>query len=73
MDVTITNNLNFEKQTVMYDLGYSDHLAQTIYVKVDKPVVSPTAIKRRQFTDNTMEEFMHLLQEESWDEDFFIR
>jgi len=48
-------------------------LAQTINVKVDKPVVGPTAKKKRQFTDNTTEEFMHLLQEESWDEDFFIR
>jgi hypothetical protein len=72
MDVMITNNLNIEKQTVMYDLGYSDiHLAQTVYIKLDKPAVGPTAINKRQFTDNnTIEEFMHLLQEESWDEDF---
>lgn len=69
----IINNLNFEKQTVMYDFGYSYHLAQTVYVKVDKPVVGPTAIKKKQFTGNTIEEFMYLLQEESWDKDFLNR
>jgi len=30
----ITNNVNFEKQTVIYDLGYSDLLAQIVYIKV---------------------------------------
>ena len=55
----------------MYDLGYSDHLAQIVYVMVHKPVVGPTAIKKRQFTDNTIEEFMHLRHEQSWDEDFY--
>ena len=34
-DVMITN-LNLEKQTIICDLGYSDHLAQTVYRKVDK-------------------------------------
>jgi len=29
-----TNNVNFEKQTVIYNLGYSDHLAQIVYIKV---------------------------------------
>jgi len=30
----IRNNVHFEKQTVIYDLGYSDHLAKIVYVKV---------------------------------------
>lgn len=30
----ITKNVNFEKQTVIYDLGNSDHLAQLVYIKV---------------------------------------
>ena len=37
-DVMITN-LNWEKQSMIYDLGYSDHLAQVTYIKVDKPVL----------------------------------
>jgi len=29
----VTNYVNFEKQTVIYDLGYSDHLSQIVYIK----------------------------------------
>jgi len=71
IDVMI-NNLNFEKQTLTYDLGYSDHLAQVVYMKVAKPVLGSTAIKKRHFTDKTIEEFMYLLLEESWDEVFLL-
>ena len=53
---------------IIYDLGYSDHLAQVAYIKVNKPVLGPKAIKKRQFTDNAIEEFIHLLQKESWDQ-----
>ena len=66
IDVMITN-LNWEKQTIIYDLGYSDHLAQVAYIKVDKSVLGPKAVKKRQFTDNAIGEFIHLLQKESWD------
>ena len=71
IDVMITN-LNLEKQNIIKDLGYSDHLAQTVYVRVDKPILGPTAIKKRQFTDNTVQEFIYLLEEESWDEDLLL-
>ena len=64
----MTTNLNLKKQTIIYDLGYSDCLAQIVYIKVDKPVLGRTAIKKRQFMGNAIEEFMYLLQEESWDE-----
>jgi hypothetical protein len=37
-------NSNMEKRTVIYDLGYSDHLAQIVYINVGTPVLSPTAI-----------------------------
>lgn len=30
----ITNNIHFEKQTVIYDLGYSDNLAKIVHIKV---------------------------------------
>jgi len=44
------------------------NLAQVTYIKVDKPVLGPKAIKKRQFMDNAMEEFIHLLQKESWNQ-----
>jgi sialic acid synthase SpsE len=42
-------NLNCEKQTTVYDFGYSDHLAQVTYIKVDKPVLGPKTIEKRHF------------------------
>jgi hypothetical protein len=37
--VTINDNLNFERQTVIYDLVYSDHLGQAVYIKINKPIL----------------------------------
>ena len=67
IDVMIVNT-NLEKQTVTYDLGYSDHLAQIVYIKVGTPVPSPTAIQKRQFTDTAIEEFIYFLQQRLWNE-----
>jgi hypothetical protein len=49
-------------------LGYSDHLAQVTYLKVDKSVLGPKTIKKRQFSDNAIKESIHLLLKESWDQ-----
>jgi hypothetical protein len=49
-------------------LGYSDHFAQVTYIKVDKPVLGPKYIKKRQFSDKAIKEFIYLLQKESWDQ-----
>jgi hypothetical protein len=52
--IDVITNLNYEKQTMIYDLGYSDHLAQVTYITVDKPVQGPKIIKKRQFSDNAI-------------------
>jgi hypothetical protein len=36
-DVMIINNLNSENSTEILDLGYLDHLAQILHIKVDEP------------------------------------
>ena len=64
----MTVNSNLEKQTVNYDLGYSDHLAQIMYLKVETSTLRPTAIQKRQFTNTAIEEFIYFLQQETWDE-----
>jgi len=66
IDVMITN-LNCIKQTY-YDLGYSDHFAQLTYIIVNKPIVGPKIIKKRQFSDIAIKEFIYYLQTESWDQ-----
>ena len=57
-----------EKQTVNYDLGYSDHLAQIMYPKVGTLTLHPTAVQKRQFTNTAVEGFIYFLQQETWDE-----
>jgi hypothetical protein len=66
MDVMITI-LNLEKQTIIYDGVYYDHLTQIVYIKVNKPVLCPTVINKTQLTGNAIEEFMYLLHKETWD------
>lgn len=67
IDVMITN-LNYEMQTTIYDLGYSDHLAQVTYLKVDKPIQGPKTIRKRHFSDNAIKEFIYFLQKETWEQ-----
>jgi hypothetical protein len=63
----ITNS-NCVKQTVNYDLGYSDHFAQVTHIRVNKPVIGPKIIEKRRFSDLEIKEFVHYLQTESWDQ-----
>jgi hypothetical protein len=51
----------FEKQTVIYDLGYSGHLAQILYINVRQTNTRSNGYKERLFTDNTSEEFLYLV------------
>jgi hypothetical protein len=67
IDVMVID-LNWENQTIVYDLVYSDHLAKIAYIKADKPVLEPQAIKKRQFIGKAAEEFIYLTQKESWDQ-----
>jgi len=68
MDVIIVNNTNNEMFTVNQDLGYSDHLAQLLYIKSKNLLNGPITIRGRHFTDKNVEEFQYLLQKENWDE-----
>jgi hypothetical protein len=54
--------------TVILDLGYSDHLAQFLYIKSKHLPKDPITTRKRHFTDNNVGEFKHLLHEEIWDE-----
>jgi hypothetical protein len=40
---------------------------------VDKPAQGPKTIKKRQFLDNAIKEFIHLLQKESWDQVLMLK
>jgi hypothetical protein len=48
------------------DLGYSDHLAQTLKININRPDRGPHICRKRQFTKEGIQEFYYLLQKESW-------
>jgi hypothetical protein len=68
IDIIIVNNTNEEKHTATLNVGYSDHLAQALYIKMKKLPKGPVAKCNRHFIDNNMAEFKYLLHKETWDE-----
>jgi hypothetical protein len=66
IDVIIVNNIKNEIFSVNLGLGYSDHLAQLLFIKPKKLQYGPITICKRHFTENSVEEFQHLLQKEKW-------
>jgi hypothetical protein len=67
----ITNKLYYKSLTEVIYLGYSNHFAQILHIKVKKPKIGQRKIKRRQLLSRNIEEFNHLLEMESW-EDVFL-
>jgi hypothetical protein len=47
-------------------MGYSDHLAQTINMKVNRSKIGSVKSRKRQFTEESIDEFNYLLQKELW-------
>jgi hypothetical protein len=56
--------LSQETKTAVVDIGFSDHLAQTVKINIGtRNRRSKTAV-RREFAHNSIEEFKHLLSQE---------
>ena len=68
IDVIVVNNTNDEMFTEIFDLGYSDHLAQFLYIKSKNSLKGPIITCNRHFTDNNVEEFKYMVHEETLDE-----
>ncbi|PNF17939.1 hypothetical protein B7P43_G18419 [Cryptotermes secundus] len=68
IDVMITDKVYYKNLTEVLDLGYSNHLAQILHIKVNKPKTGWKKITRRQFSGRNIEEFNHLLEMESWED-----
>ena len=62
IDVIIVNKTNYEIFTVNQDLGYSDHLAQLLYIKSKSLLNGLKTLCKRHFTDKNIKEFHYLLQ-----------
>jgi hypothetical protein len=55
-------------ETAKYKLGFSDHLAQTLKVYVNRPDRGSQICRKRQFTIEGIKEFNYLLKNELWKE-----
>jgi len=68
IDIIIVNNINKEMFTINMDLGYSDHLAQLLYIKAKNLQNESIGTYKRHFKEENVEEFQYLLQRENWSE-----
>jgi hypothetical protein len=68
IDVIIVNNTNKKMFTVNIDLGYSDHLAQLLYIKTKDVQNETIGTYKRHFKEENVKGFQYLLQSENWSE-----
>ena len=64
----ITNETNFIGSSVVTDLGLSDHHAQVLSIPISDVSNAPHRIKRRQFSEDNVQEFLYLLNQVTWQE-----
>ena len=65
IDVMIINNTENEMFTVNQNLGYSEHLAQLLYIKTKNPIEGPISGHKRLFAEKNIEEFQYSLHKEN--------
>ena len=68
IDVVIVYNNKKKSLVEVLDMGYSDHLAQYVCIKVKEVQEEPIMIYKRQFTNTNMDHFRHVIYEEKWKE-----
>jgi hypothetical protein len=70
IDVVIVNNRKEKRLVEVLDMGYSDHLAQYVCMKLHKAQEGPKRMYKRQFTNTNADYFKHLMNDEKWMEVF---
>jgi hypothetical protein len=68
LDVMITTESNLIGSSAVRDLGLSDHHAQVLSIPISEFSNAPYRIKRRQFSDDNVQEFLYLLNQVTWQE-----
>jgi hypothetical protein len=68
IDLMITN-INFSKNfTEIVNMGFSDHLAQILWVCIDAQSIEYKKVLRRKFSNGNVIKFMVLLKNELWED-----
>jgi hypothetical protein len=68
MDVVITNERKSINSLKVIDLGLSDHYAQILSIPISDSSNIPYRIKKRQFSEANVHEFLYLLNQVTWQE-----
>jgi hypothetical protein len=68
LDVVITNEEKYINSLRVMDLGLSDHHAQSISISLPEFNNTPYKIKKRKFNEANTQEFLHLLNQVTWQE-----
>jgi len=68
LDVVITNKKKSINSLKVRDLGLSDHYAQMLSIPVSEFSNIPYRIKKRQFSEANLQEFLYLLNQVTWQE-----
>jgi hypothetical protein len=68
LDVVITNERKSINSLKVVDLGLSDHYAQILSIPVSGSSNIPYRIKKRQFNEANVQEFLYLLNQVTWQE-----
>jgi hypothetical protein len=67
----IIHNLNCENTTEVLDLGNSGNLKQILHINVHNPKTRPVIVRKKQFTEKSIQEFKYLLHNKLW-KDIFL-
>lgn len=59
-DVILIDQQNYKILSTVLHFGYSIHQAQVLNIYVDKPKRGPVKVRKRQFTEESIEEFKYL-------------
>jgi len=54
-DVILINQQNYTILSTVLHFGYSDHQVQILNINVDKPKRGPVKVRKRQFTEESIE------------------
>jgi hypothetical protein len=66
INVVIVNNSREKRLVEVLDLGYSEHLAQYVCMKLHKAREGPKRMYKRHFTNTNAYYFKHLMCDEKW-------
>jgi len=66
--VTVRDKFYKEYSILYVDPGYPDQFTQFLCLKLPKTITNSILLRIRSCTENNIQEFIYLLQDESWEE-----